>query len=314
MKPIQVAAAIPRGPDGRILLAKRPARVHQGGKWEFPGGKIEPGESVERALERELQEELGITPLDPTPMIRVRHQYADQSVCLDVWEVNAWRGTPHGKEGQKVAWFSPDELATLDFPAANQPIVRAARLPDRYLVTPRWDGPWWELLRGLERALADGIRLVQLRQPARREEPGFRELIRNATTLCRAHDARLLVNGAGTQAWEWALEADGIHLPASALRASLPARPADFWVAASCHDAVEIQAANELGVDFCVLSPVRATRTHPEATPLGWQRFFQLTEIARSPVYALGGMEPRHVAFARAHGGQGIAAIRGLWP
>ena len=85
-------------------------------------------------------------------------------------------------------------------------------------------------------------------------------------------------------------------------------------VAASCHSAEELAQAERLGLDFVVLGPVRATESHPEATPLGWERFAALRESVSLPIYALGGMKPADQVTARRHGGQGVAGIRGLWP
>ncbi len=113
----------------RVLLSKRHVDAHQGGKWEFPGGKVEQGEDVSDALVRELEEELDITPTEFHPLIRVRHDYPDCSVLLDVWRVASFFGTEHGREGQELAWVDVSELGSLDFPAANYPIVLAAQWP-----------------------------------------------------------------------------------------------------------------------------------------------------------------------------------------
>jgi mutator protein MutT len=129
VKRIHVAAAVIRDDAGKILIARRADTQHQGGLWEFPGGKVEADESVETALARELHEELGIVVDAARPLIKVRHDYPDKQVLLDVWEVSAFTGQPHGAEGQPLAWVTPRDLANYEFPAANQPIVAAARLP-----------------------------------------------------------------------------------------------------------------------------------------------------------------------------------------
>lgn len=129
MKRVHVAAAVIRGTDGKILIARRADKQHQGGLWEFPGGKVEPDETVEAALARELKEELGIAVMAARPLIKIKHDYPDKQVLLDVWEVSSFTGEPHGAEGQPLAWVSNRELASYEFPAANQPIVAAARLP-----------------------------------------------------------------------------------------------------------------------------------------------------------------------------------------
>ena len=136
MKRVHVAAAVIRDNSGKILIARRADTQHQGGLWEFPGGKVEADESVETALARELHEELGIVVSAARPLIKVRHDYPDKQVLLDVWEVSAFTGEPHGAEGQPLEWVAPRDLLNYEFPAANQPIVAAARLPAQYLITP----------------------------------------------------------------------------------------------------------------------------------------------------------------------------------
>ena len=121
MKRIHVVAAVIRGADGRILIARRADDQHQGGLWEFPGGKVESGEAVQAALARELEEELGIRPSVARPLIQVQHDYPDKQVLLDVWEVSAFVGEPHGAEGQPLAWVGARQLLEYQFPAANRP-------------------------------------------------------------------------------------------------------------------------------------------------------------------------------------------------
>lgn len=307
---IQVAAAAITDAAGRILLSRRPSGVHQGGLWEFPGGKLEPGESAVAGLRRELEEELGIRPLRARPLICVTHAYGDRTVALDVWRVDAYQGEAHGRQGQPLVWCAVEDLPSYPMPAADRPVVAALRLPDRYLITPD-PGLTPNFLAGLERSLQSGIRLVQLRggSPPGVEPERFAREVRR---LCRDHGAALLINGAPSLAQ--ALGADGVHLPARRLL-RLSERPlgARHWVAASCHDATELRQAARCLVDFAVLSPVLATSSHPGARPLGWQRFGALVRLAGMPTYALGGLGAEHLEQAKAQGALGVAAIRGLW-
>ena len=157
---VHVAAAVIRDREGRVLLSRRHDHLHQGGLWEFPGGKLEPGETVEVALRREIREELDLTLLTYRPLIQVRHHYPDKSVLLDVHLVTAFEGEARGMEGQPLVWAAPQELAEYPMPAADRPIVMALNLPDRYLVTGAADSmdPEWFLAR-LERALERKIDL-----------------------------------------------------------------------------------------------------------------------------------------------------------
>ncbi len=312
MKRIHVAAAVIRGADGQILLARRPEDKHQGGLWEFPGGKVESGETVQAALARELEEELGIRPTAARPLIQVRHDYPDKQVLLDVWEVSAFTGEPHGAEGQPLAWVSSQQLGDYAFPAANRPIVAAAHLPERYLITPEGlSGP--ELLRGIQKALENGIRLLQLRAPAL-SAAQYRDIAAAALALC-AGKAQLMLKG--PLEWLGDFPDAGWHLTAQQLRelgAGGRPLPPQRWLAASCHSAHELELATQMGVDFVTLSPVQATQSHPDAQPLGWAQAAELLQGFNQPAYLLGGVTPADVERAWQVGAQGVAGIRAFWP
>lgn len=107
----------------QYFLTKRLANVHQANKWEFPGGKVEAGESVAEALSRELKEEIAIEVLSCQPLLVIEHQYSDKKVCLDVFLVDNYLGEPVAQEGQGEGWFTLKELQKLDFPEANKAII-----------------------------------------------------------------------------------------------------------------------------------------------------------------------------------------------
>jgi 8-oxo-dGTP diphosphatase len=310
--PVEVMAGVIRDPRGRILLARRTEGRDLAGLWEFPGGKREPGESAEGALARELHEELGIEVEIGAPLIAVPQQYPHKRLRLDVRIISRWRGSAKGHEGQALAWVPPHKLPDYPMPPADRPVVAALLQPDRYLVTPPPgdnDATWLDALR---RALDAGIRRVQLRGATGLDEVRWRTLVTAAVDACRAFDADVLINGDLALARTLGI---GVHLRAAQAR-TLDARPlpAGCLVAASCHDADELRAAERIGCDFAVLGPVEATTTHPDAIPLGWRRFAAAREVTSLPLYAIGGMSPRILSTARAHGAQGIAAIRALWP
>lgn len=312
MKRIHVAAAVIYDAAGRILLARRPEDKHQGGLWEFPGGKVEEGEPVEAALARELEEELGIRVEQARPLIQVSHDYPDKRVLLDVWEVTAFSGEAHGAEGQPLAWVTPRELGNYEFPAANRPIVRAAQLPRQYLITPDNLEPA-ALLKGLKAALTAGIRLVQLRAP-NLFSPEYRDLAVDAVGLC-AGKAQVMLKG--PLEWLGDFPAAGWHLTAEQLRQYAPNGrpfPRERWLAASCHNAEELALAAQMGVDFVTLSPVQPTATHPEAVPLGWDAARELIAGFNQPVFLLGGVGPEDAERAGRIGAQGVAGIRAFWP
>lgn len=308
---LHVAVAVLRDDGGRVLISRRRPGAHLAGAWEFPGGKLEPGETVGAALARELREELGVTLRAARPLIRIPHQYPDRRVLLDVWEVTRFDGVAAGVEGQALAWVAAEELPRWELMPADRPIVTAVRLPDRYLITPPQPGSRGQLLAALERATARGIRLLQLRLPAW-PAADVAAIAPDVLAVCHGHEARVLLNGDAATAAR--LGFDGVHLNGARLRA-LRRRPvAPAWVAASCHDAAELALACARQLDFAVVSPVWPTASHRGAGALGWAGLRALTEAALLPVYALGGMQSADLDAARRAGAQGIAAIRGLWP
>ena len=309
MRYIHVAAAVIKDRQGRVFISQRPGHVHQGGLWEFPGGKLEAGETPEAALKRELHEELGIAVQAARPQIRVRHDYTEKSVLLDVWRVDEFDGEPSGREGQPIEWVAVNELHNYRFPVANEPIIKAVSLPERYLITPEPEGN--HFLVELELALARGIKLVQLRVKAM-SPADYKTLVPQVQAVCRAANARLLLNADPQLAQQ--LGADGVHLNSTRLMACSD-RPLglDRLVGASCHTQAEVEHACALGLDFIVVSPVQETRSHPGAVVLGFDGLRLLTELATVPVYALGGMGEADLDKAFRHGAQGIAAMSGFW-
>ena len=308
-EPLRVAVGVVHDRHGRVLVARRAAHSHQGGCWEFPGGKVEVGESVSMALRRELAEELGIRVRHCQPLMRIAHDYADRRVILEVRRVERWSGTARGREGQPIEWRRPDALVAADFPAANRGIINALRLPAHYVISADCQSPTaW--LAALDGVLARGERLIQFR--VRGTAQRRRQLAGQALMRCRAAAARLLINADIDLAVS--LGADGVHLTSRELGrlSERPLAPGQ-WVAASCHDPRELQRAAELGVDFVVLSPVAPTPSHPGARPIGWARFGEWAAASALPVFALGGMRPADTARAREQGGQGVAGISGFW-
>jgi 8-oxo-dGTP diphosphatase len=318
MKQIHVVAGVIRDVQGRVLLAQRTGSRDLAGLWEFPGGKVEPGETPAAALARELHEELGIEAAAGAPLIRVPQRYPQphpgKRLLLDVYEV-AHRGTARGLEGQALQWVMPEQLSTYPMPPADRPVVAALLQPAHCLVTPvPVDPVAW--LDQLDAVLAGGIRRVQLRAPGF-DPARWARLAESAVQLCHQAGADVLVNGDAALAERLGA---GLHLRAAQLReAGIAASTARVrahggTVAASCHDAGELEAAQALACDFAVVGPVQATATHPGVAGIGWDGFAALREIVSLPLYAIGGLAVDDLAAARAHGAQGIAAIRGLWP
>ena len=310
LRSIHVMAAVITDPRGRILLARRTEGRDLAGRWEFPGGKREPGESPEDALVRELREELGIEADIGAAVINVPQQYPDKRLRLDVRHLAGWTGTPRGHEGQALAWVAPDKLTRYAMPPADRPVVAALLHPDIYLVTPE-PGEDAEWLASLQRALDAGIRRVQVRARSVGGER-WQALAGQAVQRCRKAGADVLLNGDIELARELGV---GVHLRSAQLTAlAQRPMPEGQWVAASCHTAEDLQRAEDLGCDFAVLGSVHPTESHPGAPPLRWPGFADLRERVSLPMYAIGGLSPADIRQAREHGAQGVAAIRSLWP
>ncbi len=302
-------AAVIERPDGSFLLAQRPAGKVYAGYWEFPGGKVEPDESLAAALERELHEELGINVEIAHPWLVQTYTYSHAKVRLNFFRVRAWQGEPHGKEQQQLAWQHLPTLGVAPLLPANAPVLRALRLPFEYAITHAGEIGADEQLPRLDRRLAQGLRLIQVREKAMQacaRERFAQAVIRAA----RLHGAKVLINSDIDLAIR--LGADGVHLTAMQL-ALLDFRPALEYCAASCHSAAELARAAQLGVDFAVLGPVQATLSHPDAKPLGWERFSALVREATLPVFALGGLSRSDLESAWGCGAHGIAMLRGSW-
>ena len=295
---------------GRVLLARRSAGRELAGLWEFPGGKVEPGEHPEVALARELREELGIEVEVGAPLMAVPHRTPSRLLRLDVRRIRAWRGTPRGCEGQGLAWVQPDKLHRYDMPAPDLPVVAALLQPDHCLVTPAPVGEDAAWLAALEASLALGVRRIQFRMPGIAAERRS-QLLAGAVARCRAAGAQLLVNGDADLARQHGI---GLHLPSAQLRQCRERPlPEGLPLSASCHDAVELGQAEALGCDFVNLGPVHRTPSHPGQAGIGWHRFEALRAEVALPIYAIGGLTTADIDIARSHGAQGIAAIRGLW-
>lgn len=316
---VQVAVGVILDAEGRVLVSRRHRDAHQGGLWEFPGGKIEPGESLEQALVRELAEELGIEVLSASFWFTQTFAYPDKQVALQICQVRSFRGEPCGLEGQPLRWLHAQELDPQSFPAANRPIIEALQKmpstklpsPPLYLIADPARCPAGRFLPTLEQALSAGVRWVQLRAKTL-DQAAYLALAREALALTLAHEAKLLLNGEPALLDE--IQADGIQLSASRLAAlqGKALEPHTGLLGASCHNLAELQAGEAAGADFALLSPVYPTASHPGAPTLGLDHFAELVRQTRVPVLALGGLSPARVPELMKAGAAGIAVLGGI--
>jgi 8-oxo-dGTP diphosphatase len=307
---LHVAVGVITNPLGQVLIAKRPTHVHQGDLWEFPGGKLESGEDVKAALHRELLEELDIKVQSCRPLGKIRYDYPERSVLLDIHRVDAFEGEPRGREGQPIKWVDIEQLRQYAFPAANQGIIHMLELPDYCLITGKFVSVE-DFENKLRASLQRGIRLVQLR--AKELEISAQiDLAKKALDLCQEYEAKLLLNP--SIGHEYGLDVAGVQLTSQQLF-EFDERPiaSDKLLSVSVHNIDELRQAEKLQADFVLLSPVLPTTSHPDTKAMGWQSFQQLVKQAHCPVYALGGVNASHLQQARACGAHGIAAISAFW-
>jgi 8-oxo-dGTP diphosphatase len=306
---VEVAVAIILREDGQVLLGQRPPGKPWAGWWEFPGGKIEDGETPFHALQRELHEELGIEAVQAYPWLTRTFAYPERAVKLRFFTVRTWNGEPHGRENQKISWQSPAAVGVGPLLPANALILDALQLPPVYAITNLHELGESRFFAALEDALKKGLQLVQVRE----KQFGAAALEAFAAEVvlkCRPYGARVLLNGEAAMAQR--VGADGIHMAAARMMA-LQERPRGMLCGASCHGAEELVRAAGLGLDFVLLSPIMRTLSHPENVPLGWKQFSHVMGEYPLPVYALGGLKLSDMGFAWAHGAHGIAMQRAVW-
>ena len=282
---------------GKILVGWREEQQHQGGKHEFPGGKVEQGETPEEACRREIYEEVGIGLKDWHQFDYIHHEYDDIIVNLHLFHSyvpDELLNLIH----QPWAWYTREQLLHLNFPKANKDIIKRLYWPHFIKISPTLTPVenddtlvYWRI----EEADADQRYLEQL------------------SALDENQLSKLIIN---TDIWqqlspELKKQIKTVHLKQSQL---MNLHKGDLTVGlrfiAACHDAVSVQHAQQIGCDAVFVSPVKVTETHPDASALGWNRLNDLIEKCQIPVFALGGMSPDDLATAQKHGAYGLAGIR----
>jgi 8-oxo-dGTP diphosphatase len=301
--PIDVAVAIVQAEDGRVLMTERTARQLSAGYWEFPGGKVDPGETPEQAAVRELAEEVGITAQAVRPWIHYAHDFRLRRLRLYFHRIERWSGTVQGREGQRFAWVDPRNPEVAPILPSIDRVLLALGLPEVYAVSDshRHGGPE-HVLKLLPPALRAGLQLIQIREPAM--APDQRVLFaRRVASLAAPYGARVLLAGSALEAARAGLR--GTHATAAELRRTTSRPTVKFWIA-SCHDQADLARAEALGADAVVLSPILPSSAHPDRPPLGWDGLARLAASARLPVYAQGGVSRASLPDARRAGAVGI--------
>nr|MBV6629236.1 Nudix family hydrolase [Oceanococcus sp. HetDA_MAG_MS8] len=301
-KRIRVAAGVLDRANGEYLAAQRPPGKIAAGKWEFPGGKLESGESPLQALTRELREELDIQVVSAQPLIRICHAYSDRDVEMWVYRVYRWRGALKSQDGQALYWGTLPRLRQLDWLGADGPVLQALALPHHLPITP-FEASREQLIALSRRWLAKGWRVARLRLPGL-TETAYHAL---AKELIEQTDMGWILDRCPERCAQ--LGAAGFHETRSNTHAQRPVDAALFW-GRSVHDQQSWQLARAAGCDYVQLSPVRPTASHPQRQALGWSTFARIIAQGSLPTYALGGVGPDQLAQVHAAWGQGVSGIR----
>ncbi len=305
-KIVHVAVGLIVNAESEVLISLRHPDSHQGGLWEFPGGKVEAEETVFDSLKREFMEELGISIKTAFPVRKISHAYPDKNVLLDIWHIGEFEGTPSGLEGQEVQWRSISLLSESDFPKANAPIIELLKLPDRLAITPAFDHAS-QLQEFIEHCVNQNVSMIQLRQK-HLDSKQFIEWLDAATVECEDCGITMIANVSAGDFSQFT--GRPIHLSSSNLKIFPQQLRSDYpLISASCHDLAELRLGQELDLDFVLLSPVLATAKYGDGRALGWEKFRELASQVSLPVYALGGLSPVDSEIARSSGASGIAGI-----
>lgn len=312
--PIDVAVGVLIDREGRFLLAQRPEGKPMPGYWEFPGGKLEPGENVFDGLVREFDEELGLVVTAGHPWAQRVVVYPHATVRLHFWrsfgDAREWHGEPVSREGQAFRWERIDALTTEPWLPGAMPVKRWMKMPETYAISNAGNVGIDAFVERFDEKLGNGaIAQLQLREPGM-DDDTFAALFDVVAARCQAHGVRLLVNSGHPMRY-WS-RADGVHLTSHDLM-RVDKRPDVDWCIASCHDAEQLARAASLGADGAVLGAVKPTASHPETVAIGWDGFMRLATTSAIPVYAIGGLEVEDRCDAIVHGAHGIAMIRGAW-
>jgi len=304
MKTIKAVVGVLYNDKQQILIAKRQSHQFMGGFWELPGGKIEAQELNQEALVRELKEELGIIATELTLHQTMVHEYPQRRVELYIYTIEQYQNVPQGVEGQELAWSNIDTLSSFNLLPTMKAFINSITLPKKYWITPSSNHQTDSWMAKFDEKMTQDISLVQLRSKSTLDVDFITEINRR----CKQNNVKLLLNTINKSFNE--SYCDGWHMTTNEMLA-LERRPCaqDKLLGASTHNLDEALKAQDLGVDFVVISPVQATKTHPDALPIGWHTAQEVASNLNIPVYFLGGMSLDDLNKALEIGAQGIAGV-----
>lgn len=307
LTPVLVVVGIIQHPiSKKLLITQRTNDQHLAGFWEFPGGKVEKNEVLFHALQRELQEEVGINIQSAHPLKKITHHYSDQSVCLSFWVVSNFSGDAFAKEGQELEWVDLTELTKYKFPEANKPIINSLSLPTYWMITPDCDiNKIDEFIDSIIQSVTQFHLKQILFRSKNLNDMDYFLVYEKLKYIIDKYDCQIILNRNELKeniSASW-------HLTSTQLYQHINRPIGQGNLSASCHTIEDIKQAEKIGVDFILLSAVCQTHSHPDSNILGWLQFNYLAEQTALPIYALGGVKREDLTVARNHGAIGVAGI-----
>ena len=306
---VNVSVAVLINADHQVLLGQRPPPKSWNGWWEFPGGKIEKGETSVDALYREIYEEIGVKITQFKKWVTRKYSYDGNDITLHFFRVYKWEGKVTSKENQKLVWTYLKNPSVSPILPANLFIQKSFDLPKYYAITNLSETSRQVFFNQLQNKISNGLKMIQVREKNISIDD-FKIFSKEVIRICKPKNVKVIINSDVNLAYE--IKADGVHLTSKDL-ISITKLPKNLIVSASCHTQEEINIAEKLNIHFVVLSAVNKTKSHPNTKPIGWNKFQTIANKTNIPIYALGGLSTEDYEVALENGAVGIASQRSIW-
>ena len=306
---VNVSVAVLINNNRQVLLGQRPHPKSWEGWWEFPGGKIEKGETSVDALYREIDEEIGVKITQFKKWVIRKYSHGGNDITLHFFKVYGWEGEVTSKENQKLVWTHLQNPNVSPILPANLFIQKAFDLPKYYAITNLSETSKKVFFNQLQNRISNGLKMIQVREKNISFDE-FKIFSNEVIKICKPKGVKVIINSDVNLAYE--IKADGVHLRSKDL-ISIKKIPKNLIVSASCHTQEEIYIAEKLNINFLVLSAIKKTLSHPDIKPIGWDEFEKIVNRVNTPIYALGGLGVNDYSIALENGAIGIASQRSIW-
>ena len=306
---VNVSVAVLINNNRQVLLGQRLHPKSWEGWWEFPGGKIEKGETSVDALYREIDEEIGVKITQFKKWVIRKYSHGGNDITLHFFKVYGWEGEVTSKENQKLVWTHLQNPNVSPILPANLFIQKAFDLPKYYAITNLSETSKKVFFNQLQNRISNGLKMIQVREKNISFDE-FKIFSNEVIKICKPKGVKVIINSDVNLAYE--IKADGVHLRSKDL-ISIKKIPKNLIVSASCHTQEEIYIAEKLNINFLVLSAIKKTLSHPDIKPIGWDEFEKIVNRVNTPIYALGGLGVNDYSVALENGAIGIASQRSIW-